>query len=89
MRLRAKPYWIWSQGRWDSRFRTREQAEAQAEVLSRTSAGPAFVVEVGVFRYRFLVGFPKDQEASLRELFSEYHGQLALWSMRDMPPPPM
>jgi hypothetical protein len=89
MRVRARPYWVWSDGKWRSRFRTREQAEAEAELLPRMTGGPSFVIEVGLLRYKFLSGFPKDQEAGLRELFGEYHGKLSFWNQMDMPWPPL
>jgi len=87
--LRIKPYWVWSDGKWSGRFRNQMRAEVEAERIATETARNSAVIRVGLVRFRFVAGFPKDQERDLHEHFDDYLAKLSVWSVMTMEWPPL
>jgi hypothetical protein len=71
-----KRHWVWSEGKWQGRFRDQGEAELNAQTWAGAGAGLAFVARAGLLRFRFVAGFPKEREPELRELFEQYQGRI-------------
>jgi hypothetical protein len=80
---------VWSDGKWAGRFRNHLRAEVEADRIAEETGRNSAVIHVGLLRFRFVAGFPENQESDLHEFFDAYLSKLSAWSVMTMEWPPL